>query len=73
MPHLKPNEMGRHAFATHAAKRGAAQIALQKFMGHTDPRTTGRYVDLAGQALVEVLRPRPWQQRGSMGNYPQKT
>ena len=53
---IKPNEGGRHAFATHAAERGVPQILLQQFMGHSDPRTTGRYVDLAGAALLDVLR-----------------
>ena len=55
--YFKPNELGRHAFGTHAAKRGAQAFALQKFMGHTDPRTTSRYIDLSGAALLDVLRP----------------
>ena len=55
---VKPNEGGRHAFATHAAKRGVQQFPLQKFMGHTDPRTTGRYIDLSAAGLIDVLRRR---------------
>jgi hypothetical protein len=57
--HFKPNEAGRHTFATHASHRQVEQFALQKFMGHGDPRTIGRYLDLGGSQSEGVLRQTP--------------
>jgi integrase len=34
----------RHAFATELARRGARERALQEILGHSDPKTTARYV-----------------------------
>ena len=45
----------RHTFATLALGRGAALYHVQKFLGHTDPRTTERYAKLADHGLVSVL------------------
>ncbi|TDJ66235.1 MAG: site-specific integrase [Planctomycetota bacterium] len=35
----------RHTCATRLARAGWPMAKLQKFMGHTDPRTTQRYYD----------------------------
>ncbi len=42
--HIKPNEMGRHFFGTHAVNDLEADIyPVKEWLGHTDPKTTERY------------------------------
>jgi integrase len=53
----------RHSFATLALNAGAQQYSVQKFLGHTEPKTTERYAKLADGALVDVIRPRPSPKR----------
>ncbi len=47
----------RHSFATLALNAGTEQYVVQKFLGHSDPRTTERYAKLADSALVTALKP----------------
>ena len=49
-------EATRHSFATLALNDGAELHSVQKFLGHTDSKTTERYAKLADHALVSVLR-----------------
>jgi len=57
---FKPNEALRHCFATSAAGRGVDIEKVGFYLGHADhSKTTKRYVKLAGEALVDVPRPRP--------------
>ncbi len=62
---IKPNEGGRHAFGTHAAARGLGDVRLQKYMGHADPRSTSRYITLAGEGLADVVKLTHGQQADS--------
>jgi len=48
----------KHSFATNALNAGAELYHVQRFLGHTDARTTERYAKLADGALVSVLRTR---------------
>lgn len=48
----------RHSFATLALNAGAPLHSVQKFLGHTEQRTTERYAKLADRALLDVIRPR---------------
>jgi len=48
----------RHSFATAALARGEERSRVQRFLGHTNSRTTDRYAKLADDALITVLRPR---------------
>ncbi|MFH1846841.1 MAG: tyrosine-type recombinase/integrase [Candidatus Omnitrophota bacterium] len=44
----------RHACATHMLKRGADILHIQKFLGHTSPKTTEIYTKLFPKDLVEA-------------------
>jgi len=44
----------RHSFASQAMIRGVEQIMIQKFLGHTDPRTTARYEHAKAHELASV-------------------
>ena len=48
----------KHSFGTNALNAGAELYHVQRFLGHTDARTTERYAKLADGALVSVLRTR---------------
>lgn len=48
-------EATRHSFATLAVGRGAELYRVQRFLRHTDPRTTERYAKLADTGLLSVL------------------
>ena len=48
-------ESTRHSFATLALGRGAELHHVQRLLGHSDPRTTGRYAKLADTGLLSVL------------------
>ncbi len=45
----------RHSFATQALADGADLHNVQKFLGHTNTKTTERYAKLSDGALVTVL------------------
>ncbi len=53
--HIKPNELGRHFFATEAVNNGADIYATQEWLGHTDPKTTERYAKLRPVPIARVL------------------
>ena len=55
VPQYKPNEALRHAFATNTIGR-VGQELMQPYLGHTDPKTTGRYRKLAPEHLRAVPR-----------------
>jgi hypothetical protein len=40
-----------------AVRRGVSELALRRFLGHADVRSTRRYAQLGDEALVHVLRP----------------
>ncbi len=46
----------KHAFATDALRRGVQERHIQRFLGHSDVRSTHRYARLADEGLVTVLR-----------------
>jgi integrase len=46
----------KHSTATDAIRRGVPLELVRRFFGHSDIRTTQRYVNLGDQALVHVLR-----------------
>ena len=69
---IKPNEGGRHAFGTHTAARGLGDVRLQKYMGHADPRSTSRYITLAGEGLADVVKLTHGQQADSSLNASKK-
>lgn len=66
---VKLYEGTKHSFATAALRRGVPEIAIQRFLGHTDVRSTRRYARLADEALVSVLRPR-WSSDGQIQSDP---
>ncbi len=48
----------KHTFATHAVRAGVPELYVQKFLGHSDLRSTRKYVEVQNDALLEVLAPR---------------
>jgi integrase len=57
--HIKPNEMGRHFFGTHAVSDLGADIyPVQDWLGHTDPKTTQRYAKMRPMPIARILDPR---------------
>ncbi len=55
--HVHPHLL-RHTFASHAAMRGVHMPVLQRWMGHTDLKTTLQYAHLApgaGDEMIERL------------------
>ncbi len=48
-------EATRHSFATLALARGTDQYLVQRYLGHTDPKTTERYAKLTDTGLIAVL------------------
>jgi site-specific recombinase XerD len=65
-------ESTRHSFATLALGRGTELYLVQKFLGHTDPRTTERYAKLADSGLLSVLPSTETVSRVSPGGKPHK-
>jgi integrase len=57
---IRPNEGGRHFFATAAVASGTELGTLQRYLGHVDPKTTQRYIRLVAMGRIDVLkRPSP--------------
>ena len=46
----------RHTFCSHLAMRGAPARAIQELAGHSDLRTTQRYMHLSPAALDAAIR-----------------
>jgi integrase len=56
---IKPNEFGRHFFATHAVSDLQADIfPVQAWLGHTDPKTTQRYAKMRPIPIARILDPK---------------
>src|SRR5262249_28491951 len=55
----------RHTFCSHLAMRGISAKAIQELAGHTDLKTTQRYMHLAPRVLEDAIhaleQPAPWQ------------
>jgi hypothetical protein len=51
----KPWHCLRHTFRSHPAMRGCPPATLQALAGHSDIRTTTRYIHLAPRALTEAI------------------
>ena len=47
----------KHSFATDAIARGVPERHLQRYLGHSDLKSTRRYALLADSALIDVIRP----------------
>ena len=57
--HIKPNEMGRHFFGTHAVNDLEADIyPVQSWLGHTAPKTTERYAQMRPISIARILDPK---------------
>jgi integrase len=57
--HIKPNEMGRHFFGTHAVNDLGADIyPVQSWLGHTDPKTTERYAQMRPIPISRIFNPK---------------
>ncbi len=57
--HIKPNEMGRHFFGTHAVNDLGADIyPVQAWLGHTDPKTTERYARMRFIPIARIFDPK---------------
>ncbi|MGH0031688.1 MAG: tyrosine-type recombinase/integrase [Myxococcota bacterium] len=55
-PRYAENESMRHAFATHSGNSGAELLAISRFLGHRDPRTTNLYLKSGPAALLDVVK-----------------
>jgi site-specific recombinase XerD len=55
VPEFKPNESGRHFFATEHVNAGTDVFAVQAWLGHSDIATTQRYAKLRPQTLARVV------------------
>jgi len=55
--HVKPNEGGRHAFATHEIAEGTDPYAVKDWLGHTTLATTERYKSVTAVSLARRMRP----------------
>jgi site-specific recombinase XerD len=68
--YVRPFHDGRHTSITNGAKAGVNPVALMKRAGHSDFKTTQRYIDLAGETFrseVEKLDARLWGTTGTNG------
>lgn len=52
----KPNESGRHFFATEYVNQGVDVFAVKSWLGHSDIATTARYAKLRPQTLANVVK-----------------
>jgi len=41
----------RHAHATHSLEKGASLVSIQKTLGHSDLKTTGKYLSIGIEGL----------------------
>ena len=57
LEHVKPNEGGRHAFATHEIAIGTDPYAVKDWLGHTTLATTERYKTVTAVTLARRMRP----------------
>ena len=57
LEHVKPNEGGRHAFATHEIAAGTDPYAVKDWLGHTTLTTTERYKKITPVTLARRMRP----------------
>ena len=56
VPHIAPNQLGRHFFASDVIAGGGDIYALKSWLGHADIKSTERYLDVAPQVLGSLLR-----------------
>lgn len=49
--------MLRHSFATHLLDKGTDVVFLQKLLGHSDIKTTLRYLHVTNQDILNILSP----------------
>ncbi len=57
--HIRPNELGRHFFGTHAVSDLGVDIyPVQEWMGHSGTETTQRYAKLRAVPIARVLGPK---------------
>jgi site-specific recombinase XerD len=49
--------MLRHSFATHLLEKGTDIVFIQKILGHTDLKTTLRYLHVTNKDLVNIISP----------------
>jgi integrase len=54
MPHIGVHTL-RHTFCSHLAQRGVSLVLIQRLAGHSDPKTTQRYVHLADEQLSSAV------------------
>jgi hypothetical protein len=56
---IKPNEFGRHFFATHAVNDLEADIyPVKEWLGHTGPKTTERYAHMRPIPIARIFNPK---------------
>ena len=66
--HIRPNEGGRHSFATHEIGDGTDVYAVKDWMGHTSLKSTERYTTISTVTLARRMRPK----RGTKSEQEQK-
>ena len=49
--------MLRHSFATHLQDKGTDVVFIQKLPGHSDIKTTLRYLHVANKDILNILSP----------------
>jgi site-specific recombinase XerD len=56
---IKPGSIHclRHSFATHLIDKGTDVTMIQKLLGHTDIRTTLRYLHTTNRDLLKIVSP----------------
>lgn len=54
LPHIGVHVL-RHTFCSHLAQRGVSLTVIQRLAGHSDPKTTQRYVHLADEQLSSAV------------------
>ena len=63
VPHLTPHQL-RHTFGTEMTQAGVELAYLQALMGHSDPATTMRYVQVTGHNLQAAMqRAQAWRDK----------
>jgi integrase len=70
--YVRPFHDGRHSAITNAARHGRADLALMTLAGHSDFRTTKRYVHLAGEMFrgeAERMGRALWGETGTGTRY----